>query len=329
MISIIILNRNGETWLKPLYESIIGQTCADYEVILVDNDSSDRSLEMTRAYPRVQVAAFTRNLGYAPAYNLASTLARGDYLLMLNNDTILAANFVEVMTAAVRRTKARLLTPTVKNYEGTNAGYCGLNIDLVGYPGAHPLQRPFYADGCALMIDATLFRALGGFDRDYFMYGEDVDLSWRAHLAGEAITCVPEAIVRHFGGGVSVPQAQVHTFARTMLWKRYLSERNRLSNLLKNFGWPALAMALPAYFAINTCAMAALIVLGQFRLAAVFIRVWSWHLRNLPHTLRKRRIVQKRRRVSDSVILSRIESGSNQWRVLFQIGMPIEVATLT
>jgi GT2 family glycosyltransferase len=160
----MILNWNGARWLEPLLDSIVRQTCNDYEVILIDNASSDSSLELARGYPWVRIAAFRQNLGYAPAYNLACTLARGEYLLLLNNDTVLAPDFVQEIAETCKDPQARLIAPMVTSYDGSGAGACGLNVDLMGYPGHDQSRCSFYVDGCALVIEAALFRALRGFD---------------------------------------------------------------------------------------------------------------------------------------------------------------------
>ena len=133
------------------------------------------------------------------------------------------------------------------------------------------------------------------------------------------------AVVRHFGGGVSISQDGTYSPARTTPWKRYLGERNRLSNLLKNLGPSTLALVLPAYFAVSIVTIGVLALSGQSGLASTFLRVWAWHVAKLPRTLRKRRAVQASRQVSDRVILARMWWGSNQWRAFRQFGVPRQV----
>lgn len=96
MFSIIILNWNGAKWLAPCLKSILEQTFGNYEIILADNGSTDKSvcvaLDVTRT---VRLATFSRNLGYTGANNLASKMARGNWLIFLNNDTKLEPDFLQ------------------------------------------------------------------------------------------------------------------------------------------------------------------------------------------------------------------------------------------
>ena len=321
-ISIVILNWNGGRWLVALLDSIKSQTNQDFEVICIDNNSSDDSLQILKAYPSVRVIAFQQNMGYAMAYNLVSALTSAPYLLFLNNDTVLESNFIDCISAFLRESSSKLVAPSVIGYDGRGERYCGMNVDLVGYPGFHQSRRSFYVDGCALIIDAQLFRTIGGFDSDYFMYFEEIDLSWRSQLAGINIGHCEEAVVRHFGGGVSVAQSLDDTLVFTTLRKRYLGERNRLSNLLKNLSIPSLCAIIPIYCAINIAVIIMSIISGQFALSMVFVRVWAWHVVNLPKTLDKRRKVQASRQVSDLVIFSKMWWGSNQWRGFQRHGLP-------
>ena len=321
-ISIIILNWNGKRWLVALLDSIKSQTNQDFEVICIDNNSSDDSLQILKAYPSVRVIAFQQNMGYAMAYNLVSALTSAPYLLFLNNDTIIESTFINYVLNIIKNDNAKLIAPLVVGYDGLGEQYCGLNVDIVGYPGFHHSRRSFYVEGCALIIDAQLFRTIGGFDSEYFMYAEDVDLCWRAQLVGVNITHCENATVRHFGGGVSVSQSTTHDSLQTTELKRYFGERNRLLNLLKNYSMTSLLFAIPVYFAINLATITSLVFSGQSALCMAFFRAWSWHVENLPRTLRKRRKVQASRKVSDLVIVSKMWWGSNQWRALQRHGLP-------
>ena len=176
----------------------------------------------------MRIFSFLTNSGYATANNIASSVAHGDYLLFLNSDTILDPFCIEHMRSFTLQNKYGIGACLVTDYSGVDRHQCGMNVDLVGYPGLSDSHNPFYTVGCAFLISAPLFRFLEGFDSSYFMYHEEIDLCWRAMLHGHTVKRIPEAKVQHYGGGVSVAQVGQHSFARTTESKRFLAERNRL-----------------------------------------------------------------------------------------------------
>ena len=124
MISIIILNWNGEQWLGPLFESLEKQTCREFEIISADNNSSDSSVKIASTFKRVRIFSFLTNSGYATANNIASSVALGDYLLFLNSDTLLDPFCIEHMRSFTLQNKYGIGACLVTDYSGLDRQQC-------------------------------------------------------------------------------------------------------------------------------------------------------------------------------------------------------------
>ena len=324
MFSIIILNWNGAKWLAPCLKSIQAQTYSSYEVLLADNGSTDESIEAAVAIHRpIVLATFSRNLGYTGANNLASKMARGKWLIFLNNDTKLATDFLEQLVEALtRRPGAHILVPTIADYEGITTGEYHFTLDILGYPTQLAMGEPFWGHGCALTVRRDVFTSLGGFDYDYFIFFEETDFCWRAQISGHDVVGVPDAVVRHFGGGTVGDGSVVNGRIVTSENRRYLSERNRLSNLLKNYDIKMLIIVLVIYAIMTTCAIIALATVRQWGLVDAYIRALVWHSRNFQHTRRKRRFVQSMRTRDDFFVIHRMYRGLRELELLASYGLP-------
>lgn len=222
LISVIVLNYNGRRWLGGCLDALARQCDAPpFEVVVVDNASTDRSAGIAREYapPAGADAAFTElrlvesaaNVGFAAGNNLGARAARGAMLAFLNNDTEPeAAWLVALHRALVERPAFALATsrlvfldnPGVVDSAGDGYLRAG-GAFKHGYGGAAALalepREVFGACGGAFLIRRTLFESLGGFDARFFMVYEDVDLSYRARLMGHRCWYAADAIVRHAG----------------------------------------------------------------------------------------------------------------------------------
>ena len=322
--SIIVLNWNGERWLQPCLQSILQQTFTSYEIILADNGSTDASVEIALGVTRnVRFATFSRNLGYTGANNLASKISRGTWLIFLNNDTKLSRNFLENLNRAVQRqTNAHILVPTIASYDTSSDGEYRFGFDILGYPVPLASGEPFWGQGCALTVRRDIFISLGGFDDDYFIFYEEADFCWRAQITGHTVIGVPEAIVHHFGGGTVTNGSVVNGRIVTSANRRYLSERNRLSTLLKNYNTKMLVGALAVYAVMTTAAMVALTATGQWTLVDAYLRAFHWHVRHFQQTRRKRRFVQCLRTRDDLYVVKRMYFGLRELEILVRYGLP-------
>jgi len=218
--SIIIPNWNGARWLTPCLESLRAQTASDFEVIVVDNASRDESLALlAERYPEVRVVALDRNLGFTGACNAGFRVAQGEYQALLNNDTEVDPHWVaEVMAAFERHPKAGMIASRMLLFDRRDTFHTAGDIFKVdGTPGNRgvwqrdigqfPEGDVFSANGGSAAYRRTMLDEIGLLDDDFFFSCEDIDLAWRAQLAGWRAVYAPRAVVYHHlsasGGGVT------------------------------------------------------------------------------------------------------------------------------
>lgn len=253
-LSIIIVNWNSSQLVRKCIGSITGQTVGlTYEIIVVDSGSFDGCGDMlARECPGVVFVQSEENIGFAKANNLGFDRSRGQSLLFLNPDTELVGPAINTLVAHHRRLPAAgALGARLLNSDGTVQTSCIQSfptlvnqlLDCEALRRRFPLWRIwgmgslFLAEtapaeveavsGACLLVSRRVFESVGGFNPDYFMYSEDIELCYRTAKAGLKNYYVPTALVRHHGGGSSRKSAGA--FASVMmvesLW-RYL-RRNR------------------------------------------------------------------------------------------------------
>jgi GT2 family glycosyltransferase len=209
--SIIVLNWNGLRWLDGCLAALRRQR-GSFEVIVVDNASTDGSAQWLQDVPDIAVAALDRNAGYAGGNNAGARQARArDYLVFLNNDTVAQDGWLEALVGALDADEhAALATSHIvfmhdaSIVDSAGDGYLRAGGAFKRWHGTrHPpgagVEEVFGACGAAFAIRRRVFESLGGFDERLFMVYEDVDLSYRARLAGHRCVYVPEAVVHHAG----------------------------------------------------------------------------------------------------------------------------------
>jgi GT2 family glycosyltransferase len=232
LASIIIPNWNGIEHLPGCLDSLRAQTYSHTEVILVDNGSTDGSQALvTGQYPEVQLVDLDRNLGLTGANNIGFDTASGEILISLNNDTGVHPRFVEALVNALMEhpqagmAAAKMLLFDRRDHihsAGDGYGIDGIPFNRgVWQRDEGQFDEPgwiFGGCGGAVAYRRAMLDDIGGFDESFFMYCEDVDLNWRAQLAGWRCWYAPQAVVYHklsaTGGG---PIASYYT-GRNTLW---------------------------------------------------------------------------------------------------------------
>lgn len=211
-ISVVVVVYESGPTLAECLAAVRAQTYSDYEIILVDNASSDRTAQAAaQADPAIRLIENPRNLGFAAAVNQGARAARGRWLALLNPDAFAEPAWLERLAAAagsnpeVHAFASRQLMAD----DPTRLDGLGDVMALAGYPfrGGYTHRNPgviepgwvFSACGGAMLIERDLFLRLGGFDERLFCYCEDVDLGYRLRLIGEPTLLVPDAVVRHVG----------------------------------------------------------------------------------------------------------------------------------
>ncbi len=244
----IVPNWNGAAYLPTCLDALQRQTQADFEVVVVDNGSRDGSLDLLRRdYPEATVIALPRNLGYAGGCNVGLRQAAGETLCILNNDTEVDPTWLaELLAALDRHPDAGMATPKVKLFdERARLHTVGDFVRVDGTfdsRGVWQLDEGqfeqegyvFGAAGVAPAFRRAMLDDIGLFDADFHSYCEDVDLSWRAQLAGYKCVYAPGAVLYHrvsaTGGGVMasfyVARNTIWTLVKNLpagLWKKYRS----------------------------------------------------------------------------------------------------------
>ncbi len=321
-LAVVVVNWNRRELLRECLESLTRQTVQDFELILVDNGSTDGSADMARAEflatgrLRGQVVQNSRNEGFCRANNQGFAVSRSELVALLNNDAVAEPEWLERLAQAFAEPDVGMAASKVLVYEsrhkidkvghliywdGQNRGRGSGEIDRGQYDRIEEVAWP---DGCAAMYRRTLLDEVGGFDEDFFAYADDADLGLRGRLAGYRCLYMPRAVVYHRRGatlGVASPRRLV------------LIERNRVLLAAKLFPWGLLCLN-PVYYALRLGAglWAALRGRGEasrypgwrgkLRIAAALIEGDWQALPLLPRMLAKRKEIDRFRKLTPAQV---------------------------
>ena len=318
LVSIIVVNYNGERYLKNCFFSLIDGTYRNLEIIFVDNGSADGSVELVgREFPQIKIIKMGYNAGLAIASNSGAAQARGKHLFFLNNDTISDKNIIrELVAVAEGDDRIGICGCRTMSYDGKVELNAGVACDIFGYP---------YGDGLPLYVDAGIFirrdvfDRIGGFDSKLFLYGEDKDLCWRTLLYGYKMEVVKKAVFYHDSFCAIDTTGNLNTNIR----KRFMGEAFTMRALLKNYSLLSLIFVFPAYIFINCMEIMLFLLKGRLDIVfKAYLNAYRWNLSNLPDTLRLRKKIQSERRVSDIEIIKRMYRGSGKLKLFRQVGVP-------
>jgi GT2 family glycosyltransferase len=305
-ISVVIPNWNGAHLLPGCLDALERQTLG-CEIIVVDNASSDESLDLlARCYPHVQVIALGENRGFAGGCNAGLRAAGGQIVALLNSDTEAAPDWLEHIAAAFQRhPEAGLVASKMLLFDRRDVFHtAGDFYKLNGIPGNRGVwqidrgqfereEYVFSANGGSAALRKVMLDEIGLLDEDFFFSCEDVDLAWRAQLAGWRCVYAPQAVVYHMlsatGGGVTASFHDGRNFI-------YLLAKDYPSSLWQHH-WRSI---LRAQCRITWEALRA----WRGAAARARLRGQMAGLLGLPRMLRKRRAVQAARRVDDEYLLS-------------------------
>ncbi|MFH1457036.1 MAG: glycosyltransferase family 2 protein [Patescibacteria group bacterium] len=315
LVSIIIPNYNGKHFLEKCLKSLREQTFSDFEIILIDNGSSDGSIGFIKNhFSEVKIIANKKNTGFAKACNQGIKLAVGKYIILLNNDTMVDKKWIKslVLTAEhdssigmcaskILSEKNVLLVDSVGVnicFNGMSRGRGRLEQDRWQHNKTEEILLP---SGCAALYRKEMLDEIGFFDESFFAYCEDTDLGLRGQLAGWKAVLVSDAIVYHYYSGTAGSYSPL---------KAFLVERNHVLVVLKNFPiWLILLFPFFTFWRYLLQFYGILVRRGSsnefvqsfsfWRLPLIVFKAYFSILTKLPKILIQRRKIKKQQKISN------------------------------
>ena len=319
MISIIILNYNAGNLLLNCIESILHTNYPNYEIIVVDNASSDQShIICKQKFPQIKLIKNNKNLGYCGGNNVGIKEAKGDFIIILNPDTLVDPNWIKELISSYEEFGEGLYQPKfLTTTDHSILMSTGNMIQLFGFGfsrGKGELDKGYsqkhetigYASGACLFTSSKIFKKLNMFDTFLFTYHDDLDLGWRAALQGIKSHYVPKAIVYHPPEGFSFKWSP-HKF--------YLLERNRLYCLLTHYSKSTFYKILPSLILVEIAVFFFYLKKGMLKLK---IKASIDIIKNREKIKNRYLELQKNRLVNDKEIVRNFQD---------EISVPIEVSS--
>jgi GT2 family glycosyltransferase len=308
-VSILIVNYNGARLTADCLNSLSKVKHPAFEIIVTDNASSDNSLEVLKQFPTVQVVKNAQNLGFAGGNNLGLIKCRGEFILLLNNDTIVRPDFLEPLVKYLEThphvgvVQGKMLLPRLNNC----LDVCGSYLTALGLPYHYGYQKedgPLYqrsypifsGKGACLMFRRTVVEKVGGFlfDDDFFCYYEESDFCHRVWLAGYEVHFVPSPPIQHLMGATSGgPQSG-------FVLRHYL--RNMTFSLLTNLTFTSRLRLLPGFGAMLFASFCGSVIRLRWEQVSAHIGILThcWHQRK--KISQRRKLIKSIRKQADTAI---------------------------
>jgi GT2 family glycosyltransferase len=308
LVSIVVVTWNGRQYLDACLSAVAAQSAVSTETILVDNASNDGTVAYVQErFPAVRVVALPENRGFAGGNNAGVREARGRFIALLNNDAVPEPGWLEALLGGLDEDAGFALVTSRIVYMHDPALIDSAGDGMLASGGAFKrhhgasVERAresievFGVCGAACLMPRHVFDQLGGFDEDFFVSHEDVDLSYRARLLGYRCRYVAGAVVRHHG---SVTIGRVSGFAI------FQGQRNLEWLYVKNTPMTLLLRTLPSHMLYMA---AAGVHFARSGALGPFLRAKLAAVAGMPGALRKRRQVQRTRRVDAAALRSLME----------------------
>ncbi len=314
LVSIIIVNWNGGQVFKECLSSLSKIDYPNWELIIVDNGSADGSSEFPRDIIKKQkfeIIKNNKNLGFAPANNQGTEIAKGKYVLLLNNDTKVTPDFLSKLIERIEKDpligviQPKILLMDEPGYLD-NAGSFLTRIGFLHHWGFmkkdgkefNEEKEIFSAKGACMLLRKSVINKTGLFDKDFFSYFEESDLCWRVWLAGYKVIFYPESVIYHKLGftirRLNVTQINYHYY------------KNRISSLVKNLGSENLLPVLFLHLLISLGIAFIFMLKIKFNSSYMILKAIGWNLANLSNTLNKRSKVQEMRILDDRALFQKL-----------------------
>ena len=298
-VDVVIVNYNGMEYLPVCLESLYCSDYPDFSVIIVDNGSMDNSVNwIKKHYPQVTLIQSAQNLGFGRANSIGVEHGTAPYTALLNNDTKVDKDWLRQLVESMLDNEtcgavcSKLLfmdAPNLVNAAGGGMNFIGYGYDhdffSVDKKEDKGIKDVFFPTAAACLIKRSVFKDIGGFDKTFFMYHEDVDLGWRMWLKGYSVKYISDSIVYHAFGGTSLKSG-------SMEFRNRLGLRHALRSLLKNYEISTLKKVLPIFFRLG--------IRNAFNgVPTGFFKALLWNFFKMPSTIYERFKIQGSRKVSD------------------------------
>lgn len=318
LVSIIVLNFNAGDLLINCIESLLYTNYNNYEIIVVDNASTDDSHKKCKErFDKIHLIENNENLGYCEGNNIGIRIAKGEFVVILNPDTIVTPNWLNELISAFYQFgdgiyQPKFLTTTAHDILMST----GNMIQLFGFGYSRGKGEKDngqfenhevigYASGTCLFTSMTIMKRLEMFDPFLFAYHDDLDLCWRAALQGISSHYIPKSIIYHPPEGFSFKWSP---------FKYYLLERNRQYCLLTHYSRSTIYKMLPALILVEIAVFFFYLSKGMLKqkISASLNIIKNWHL-----IKKKYRQIQKERKIDDKSLISNFRD---------EIYVPIQVS---
>lgn len=316
-VSIIIINFNGKKYLERCLKSVLEHDYPNFEIILVDNASTDGSIELVKDLfsndSRLTIIENSKNLGAAQGRNEGVRVARGKYVVFLDNDTEVTSRWLDELVEVMENDStigiAQSMLLKMDDYSSIQHGGLFI-IDYCGWTWKFCKDETYdhfvkfhkktvtvsSAVSAAMIVRRQMLKEIGTFDPKFFIYFEDVDLSWRAWLRGYKVVLVPKSIVYHGGGG------SIEVGAKASMLREYDYYKNCIRLLIKNYSLERIFAFLPISFACMFAKALIHLMRGDIGSIIGLSRAFFWNVKELSDTMHMRLRVQSIRKVSDKFI---------------------------
>ena len=288
-VCIAILNYNGEELLESYLPQVLFSSEEMINISVIDNASTDASVAYIQDWhPEVQILELPQNYGFAEGYNRGMEYVDATYTVILNSDVNVSTNWLDpILKRMDENPNLAIVQPKILSLEEKSkfeyAGACGGYLDNLGYPYCRgrifdhveedvqqyqSIENIDWATGAAMVVRTDIFKALGGFDKDYFAHMEEIDFCARVRAAGYNIEVMPKSNIYHLGGG---------TLDYGNPRKVYLNFRNSLYTIFKNESSSKLIWLLPLRLLLDGVAALKFLFEGKFaNISAIIKAHWSF-----------------------------------------------------
>jgi GT2 family glycosyltransferase len=308
-VLVVLVAHDGASWLPRTLAALDAQTHPDLDVVAVDNGSTDGSGQLLLAHlgpERVLVAE--RDLGFGAAVSMAldaRPAAQAPYVLLLHDDLELAPDAITHLVAALEDDpRLAVVGPKLLSWhDHRELQSVGWTVDITGRADSgvdegeldqgqrDQERRTLYLSTGGMLLRREVFDGLGRFDRRYHLFRDDLDLCWRAWLAGHDVEVIPDAAAAHVAAATNYLRLGQTRF----IGPRYFAERNTLATLLKNYGPARLVPTVALYFLVGIAKVLGFLLTRRVSDAWQTVRAWLWNGLHLRETWRLRREVQASR----------------------------------